>query len=90
MSCNCVAFGRCPWHNEDMESEIPSILFKQLQKSVELTKRPIEEPNEDQKDDSLDRLKTLLAQTKQMVAQAEALLASLRKPRDYYGQADGG
>ena len=83
---------KCEKHDylTSCENCAPSILYHQLKKSVELTKRPIEEPDEDQQDDALDRLKKILADTKEMVAQAERLLASLRKPRDYYGQADGG
>jgi hypothetical protein len=72
-------------------SDIPSILELQLRKSVKLTARPIEEPDERQEDDALDRLKALLAEVRKNADRAEALLASLRKPRDYYSpQADGG
>jgi hypothetical protein len=75
-------------------SDIPSILELQLRKSVELTRRPsegaIEKPDQGEQDDTLQRLKKLLAETREMVTRAEALVASMRSPRDYYAQADGG
>lgn len=108
--CDCVTFGPCPWHHEDMETDttIPSILEYQLRKSVELTdlrgaasarrippQLLIEKQNEEQEgdttghscgkvDDLLPRLKKLLADTKQMVVRAEALVAALKTPTDYY------
>jgi hypothetical protein len=77
------------------EGSSDDLLLRRLQKSVELTRRPgapftIEQPDEPEQGDALDRLKKLLAQTKEMVAQAEDLVASIRNPRDYYAQADGG
>lgn len=45
---------------------------------------PIEQPHQDNKDNTLDRLKKLLAETKEMVKRAEALVSSMRCPQDCY------
>lgn len=76
-------------------SDIPSILELQLRKSVELTARPTQEsctirkvavnqPDQNDEADTLKRLKNLLAETREMVTRAEALVAAIRNPRDAY------
>lgn len=67
-------------------NDIPSILELQLRESVSRTKRPIEEFDEQYQREAVQRVKKLLADTKQMVVQAEALVASLRSPYDYYAK----
>jgi hypothetical protein len=74
---------------KDRYEEIPSILERQLKKSVEMTKRvtpsvTVEQPHQDNESNALDRLKKLVAETKEMVAQVEALAASMRCPQDCY------
>lgn len=71
---------------EDDATGIVSITELQLRKSVATTKRPIEEFDEEYQREAIQRVKKLLADTKQMVVQAEALVASLRGPYDYYAK----
>lgn len=44
----------------------------------------IEQPDQDDESEALQRLKKLLAETREMVVRAEALVASLRAPKDCY------
>lgn len=76
-------------------SDIPSMLEYRLRKSVELTARPtpesctirqvtVDQPDQNDEADTLQRLKNLLAETREMVTRAEALVASIRNPHDAY------
>lgn len=67
-------------------AEVTDILELQLRESLRIIppKRPVNQPGNAEEDDALERLKKLLADTKQMVRQAEALVASMRNPPDFY------